>query len=148
MTTARFASLFTIAALLLFASPAVRPADAGQTKALKCAFAKQRAAVKVADSLLDCDRVALTTGSPISPACEDAAVARLRDRFSKIELKGGCTPNGDVGFVEQVVGRAVELLERQLQGACSLPGEQCTATNPPCCSGLCRAVIGQPGFCQ
>src|SRR5262249_17797386 len=100
---ARFASIVAIAAALLTASDAI-PAHAALSAALRCAFAKQRAALRETNALLSCDRRALETHTAVDPKCTDAAVAGLQHAFAIIEAKGGCVPSGDV----DVVGRNVD----------------------------------------
>ena len=78
MSTTRFASVLAIvAALLVLAGGS--PAYAGP-KALKCAFAKQMAAVQEADALLGCQRKAERNNTTVNPACTAAAIAALRRR--------------------------------------------------------------------
>ena len=148
MTFVRIASVAAIAASVLLAGgPA--PASAGMTKALTCAFAKQRAAVKKTEALLACERQALRAQTAVDPACTAAAAARFAEVFAKIELRGGCMPAGDAPVIESVADLCSERLAEQLQGACTLQGDACGGPAPPCCTGLvCKGTIGQPPSCQ
>jgi hypothetical protein len=148
MSIARIASFSAVAAMLLVAT-AAGPARAGVSDALKCAFAKQKLAVKETGALLACDRKALAAQTAVDPACTAAAVARFEAAFQKIEMKGGCAPAGDVDAVEFLVDRCTQPLEQELQGACQASGATCGLTDPPCCTGLrCGGVIGQPATCH
>ena len=146
MSISRFAFVVSMAALLL-AAPGAEPAHA-TSKALNCAFVKQRAAVKKESSLLACQRKALVSQTPIDPACVAAATAKLEDTFRKIEARGGCQPEGDIGIVTRVVDRCSQQLEQFLQGACTPTGGLCVEGAPPCCSGLCSGAIGQQAACR
>lgn len=149
MKIVRIAFACAVATLLVAAIAAPRPAHAGQSKALKCAFAKQRAAVKKIEALLDCEREALRQGVPVDPQCTAAAHDSFDARILKIEMRGGCQPAGDGPQVEFVADQCSERLAHQLQGQCGDPGEQCGGPAPPCCTGLvCRGVIGQPPVCS
>src|SRR5690606_22105612 len=85
MSLARFASFAaaTAVALTMVVTSTVRPADAGLTKALKCSFDKQRAAVRRAEALLDCRREALRANALIDAACVDRAMERFDAIFQK-----------------------------------------------------------------
>jgi hypothetical protein len=148
MSIARFASVVAVAVTLLVA-PAPQPAHAGLTKGLKCAFAKQRVALKTTGALLTCERKALTAQTPVDPTCIAVAIGRFEEAFRKIEMKGGCEPAGDADAIELIVDRCAQQLGQQLQGTCSASGEACGGGAPPCCTGLvCSGVIGQPPTCK
>lgn len=150
MSLARFASFAaaTAVALTVVVTSTVRPADAGLTKALKCSFDKQRAAVRRAEALLDCRREALRANALIDAACVDRAMERFDAIFQKIEARGGCAIEGDAPLVEEMVERFTRQLETQLQGSCAVQGDSCGGAAAPCCTGLvCRAIVGQPAFC-
>jgi hypothetical protein len=151
MSLARIASLAaaTAVALTLFVAPGAQPAHAGLNKALKCSFHKQRTAMRRAEAVLECQREALRMRAPIDPACVDAAKARFHEVFQMIEQKGGCAIEGDSPIVEEIVDRFTDLLETQLQGACTDQGELCGGGAAPCCTGLvCKGRIGQPAACS
>ena len=137
MSPARFVSVVAVAAALLVA-PAARPAHAGLSKGLKCAFAKQRVAVKKIDALLACERKARTAQTPVDPACTAAATARFETAFQRIEMRGGCEPSGDTVPVEQVADRCAEQLGLQLQGVCTMAGAPC--------GGNASALLPGPGL--
>jgi len=138
---ARFASIVVAAAALLTASDAI-PAHAALSSGLKCAFAKQRAALRELNALLSCDRKALETQTAVDPKCTDAAVAGLQHAFEAIEATGGCVPSGDVDVVGRDVDRCTQDIDQQLQGTCQASGAICGGSNPPCCTGLVCIVIG------
>src|SRR4051794_34832770 len=141
MSTARFASVVTIVAALLFVAGA-SPAHAGRSKALKCAFAKQLAALDEADALLACARQAARANAAIDPACTAAAIAARDDAFDDAEENGGCKPEGDADVIEQIVARFAKQLGQELQGTCGAAGSSCGMDDPPCCTGLvCSARI-------
>jgi hypothetical protein len=140
------AKLALVAALVLGASPGSALA---MTKALRCAFAKQRATVRYVDALLACDRSALTTQTPIDPACTLAATEHFDNAFQKAEMRGGCAITGDGPGIIQGVGRFVQQIEVQLQGSCSEAGDVCGGGAPPCCAGLvCSGPLGQDPTCH
>lgn len=148
MSARRFASIVALAAALLVTAPHTRPAYAGRSKALKCAFAKQQAALAEADALLACKRKALRANTAVDPDCTAAAVAGFEDAFQQIETRGGCAPTGDADVVGRIIDRCAQQLGFELQGACSASGQPCGATDPPCCAGLvCRAILGEQAFC-
>ena len=146
MSTTRFASATAlVATLLLLAGGA--PAHAGP-KALKCAFAKQLAAVEEADELLACQRKAERQNTTVNPACTAAATAALDAAFQQAEANGGCKPAGDADVVKQIVERFTTNVGQELQGSCSASGSTCGPDDPPCCTGLkCKAILGQPATC-
>lgn len=147
MSLARFASAIAIALTLLVAQ-APEPAHA-TPKALKCAFAKQRIAVKRASAILACHREALRQGSTVDQACITAAIDRFKDLFDKIELRGGCQPAGDGLIIGEIADRCATQILLPLQGSCSDVGAACAGGAPPCCSGLvCRGRVGGSATCQ
>ena len=145
---AKFASIVAVAAALLTAADLI-PAYAGLSNGLKCAFAKQHAALREANALLSCDRKALETQKSVDPKCTDAAVARLQHAFQTIETRGGCLPSGDADVVERDVDRCTQVIEQELQGTCLSSGAICSGSNPPCCTGLvCISFSGQLPTCN
>ena len=147
MSLARFASAVAVA-LTLLAIHAPPPADASP-KALKCAFAKQRIAVKRASAILACHREALRQESTVDQACITAAIDRFKDLFDKIEMRGGCQPTGDGLIIGEIADRCATQILLPLQGSCSEAGTACAGGAPPCCSGLvCRGRVGGSATCQ
>jgi hypothetical protein len=146
MSSARFAFVLAILAALLVLAGG-RPAYAGP-KALKCAFAKQAAAIQEADALLGCQRKAERQNTTVDPACTAAAIAALDAAFQQAEANGGCKPTDDADRVKASVDSFTTDIGQQLQGRCSASGSTCGNDDPPCCTGLqCKARIGQPPTC-
>jgi hypothetical protein len=147
MSLARFAFAVAVALTLLVAH-APQPAHA-TSKALKCAFDKQRVAVKRASAILACQRTALLRQTTVDQSCIAAAVERYKDAFGKIEMRGGCQPAGDGAIIGEIADRCAAQVLLPLQGSCTDMGMQCGGGAPPCCTGLvCRGVIGQTPTCQ
>ena len=116
--------------------------------AVACGFAKMHAALTASSSLNASFQHAITTGSDPDPTCDDAAHARLRTTFAKIDTKGGCSATGDEPSVEPLVDRFSEELAQELNGTCLPAGSPC-GNITPCCAGLVCTVttIGQPPVC-
>ena len=135
------------AGLLLFAPPAP-PAHAESTRALRCAFAKQRAMVRKISALLECEREALRTGTTVDPACTADAADKFASDFARAEARGGCVPAGDAAALEPVADECGADIFLQLQGSCTEAGQECGGGAPPCCTGLvCRGRIGSTPTC-
>ena len=116
--------------------------------AVACGFAKMHAALKASSSLNACFQHAITTGSDPDPTCVDAAHARLRTTFAKIDAKGGCSATGDAPSVELLVDRFSEELAQELNGTCLPAGSPC-GNITLCCAGLACTVtdLGQTPVC-
>lgn len=147
MSFIRFASAVAVAVTLLVAHA---PAPAHATpKNLKCAFDKQRIAVKRTSAILACHRTALQRERPVDQGCIVAAIDRFKDLFDRIESKGGCSPAGDGLVIGEIADRCATQILTPLQGSCSDVGMECGGGAPPCCTGLvCKGSIGQTPFCQ
>lgn len=140
------AKVALVAVLVLGAAPGSALA---MTRALRCAFAKQRATVRYVDALLACDRSALMTQTPIDPDCTLTATEHFDRAFQKAEMRGGCAIEGDGPGIIQGVGRFVQQIEVQLQGSCSGAGDVCGGGAAPCCTGLvCSGALGQDPTCH
>lgn len=136
-----------IAVVLLIAAWS-EPAHAGGRKALRCAFAKQRAVVHKIEAVLECERAALRTGASVDPSCLAAASAKLQADFERAELRGGCVPEGDVALFQEVAELCSERIVEPLQGACTDAGAECGGDAPPCCTGLvCRGTTRSAPVC-
>lgn len=147
MSLARFATAVAVAVTLLVVH-APAPADASP-KSLKCAFAKQRIAVKRTSAILACHREALRQERTVDQACITAAVDRFKELFDKIEMQGGCQPAGDGLIIGEIADRCARQIFLPLQGSCSEVGTPCAGDAPPCCSGLvCRGRVGGSASCQ
>jgi hypothetical protein len=141
MSLARFATAVAVAVTLLVVH-APAPAQASP-KSLKCAFDKQRIAVKRASAILACHREALRRQSTVDQACITAAIDRFKDLFDKIEMRGGCKPAGDGLIVGEIADRCAAQILLPLQGSCTEMGAVCGGGAPPCCTGLvCRGSVG------
>jgi hypothetical protein len=147
MSLARFASAVAIALTLLVVH-APEPAHA-LPKSLKCAFDKQRVAVKRTSAILACHRTALLRGAPVDQSCIVAAVNRHKAVIERIEMRGGCQPAGDGAIIGEIADRCATQILLPLQGSCTDMGLECGGGAPPCCTGLvCRGAIGQALTCQ
>ncbi len=143
-----FVRMTLAAAAALLALYAPTPAHADGTKALRCAFAKQRATVKRIDALLACERKALLAHTPVDQACTAAAEARFEEDFRKAEMRGGCVPEGDVAVLARIGDQCEQRIFLPLQGSCTEAGAQCGSGAPPCCTGLvCIGDIGSTPVC-
>jgi hypothetical protein len=138
----------SLAAGVLLLAPSAPPAHAGG-KALRCAFAKQRAVVRKIESVLECQREALRTGASVDPACTAAATAKLVESFTRAEMRGGCVPEGDVAGFQVVADQCSTRIGVPLQGTCTEAGEECGGGAAPCCTGLvCMgSTRGGPPVC-
>lgn len=146
MSLVRTVVLLAAGVLLLVSS--VPEAHAQSASALRCAFAKQRAVVRKINSLLECEREALRTGTTIDPACRADAAAKFASDFAKAEARGGCVPEGDATALEPLADQCSERIGVPLQGTCTEAGEDCGGGAAPCCTGLvCRGRIGSPATC-
>lgn len=147
MSLSRFTAAFAVATVLLVAT-APSPARAGLSPGLRCAFDKQRIAIKVTGMQLACQRAALLKLTPVDPACTDAATANLETAFLKIEAKGGCVAVGDGPGTAFAAERFAQQLASALSGTCLPAGSLCGGGPAPCCTGLvCRGALGQEPHC-
>jgi hypothetical protein len=139
----------SLAAGVLLLAPSAPPAHAGG-KALRCAFAKQRAVVRKIEAVLECQREALRIGASVDPACVAAADANLTAAFERAEMRGGCRPEGDAPVFQAVADLCSTRIVTPLQGTCTEQGEECGSGAPPCCTGLvCKgSVRGGPPVCS
>jgi hypothetical protein len=146
MSLARIIVSLAAGVLLLVSS--APPAHAAGAKALRCAFAKQRAVVRKIEALLDCEREALRTGASVDPACTAAADANLDAAFLRAETRGGCNPAGDAPVFQEIADQCSERIVVPLQGSCTEAGEECGGGAPPCCTGLrCIGRLGATAMC-
>jgi hypothetical protein len=146
MSLARFASVAAVAVTLLVVH-APHPAHA-TSRALKCAFDKQRVAVKRASAILACHREALRRETTVDPSCIAAAIERYTQLYAKIEIKGGCDPAGDGLVIGEIADHCAMQILQPLQGSCSDVGADCGGGAPPCCTGLvCQGAIGHTPVC-
>lgn len=139
-------TLAVVVALLLAAS--APPAHAAGRKALRCAFAKQRAVVHEVEAVLECRRTALRTGTSVDPACIAAASAKLEEDFTRAEMRGGCVPEGDLPLLQESAELCARRIGEPLQGSCTEAGDECGGGAPPCCTGLrCIGRLGATPVC-
>ena len=138
----------SVSAVALTMVLAVGASAARLDPAVACGFAKMHAALKASSSLNACFQHAITTGSDPDPTCVDAAHARLRTTFAKIDAKGECSATGDAPSVELLVDRFSEELAQELNGTCLPAGSPC-GNITPCCAGLVCTVttLEQPPVC-
>ena len=142
MSLARFTAVFAVATVLLVTT-APSPARAGLSPGLRCAFDKQKIAIKVTGMMMACQREALLKLTGVDPACIDAATAKLETAFLKIEATGGCVAVGDGPGIAFAAERFSGQLAGALAGTCLQAGDVCGGGPAPCCTGLvCRGVIG------
>ena len=123
------------------------PAAAAETPALRCGFAKMRAALKESSALNACFRRAIAAGTDADPACVDAAQAKLQATFDRLDASGGCSATGDAAGVDRLVDRFSVQLAQALNSQCVASGDPC-ADLTPCCSGVCNADIDHVPTCQ
>jgi hypothetical protein len=151
MHPARPPRLVALLAVLLAALAGVARAGDARDPAVKCAFAKMRAALAAADAVNACFRDAIVSGGGIPDAtCVDAAHARLAAAFQRIETRGACSVTGNVETGERLADRCAETLALALDPECLAEGAECGGSLTPCCAGLqCVGVLGQPSaFCR
>jgi hypothetical protein len=117
--------------------------------AVRCAFAKMRAALKKATALNVCLREALASNTAPDPACLDAVDARFHATFEKLDARGGCVLTGDANRIGRLVNQFSIDLVRGLDGTCLPAGSSCGGVLTPCCAGLsCEAEIGEDATCR
>ncbi|MBY0276057.1 hypothetical protein K2Z84_11985 [Candidatus Binatia bacterium] len=143
----RAASALAVVVALLLAASAPQAHAAGR-KALRCAFAKQRAVVHEIEAVLECRRAALRAGASVDPACIAAASAKLEEDFARAEMRGGCVPEGDLPVLQATADLCAQRIGEPLQGSCTEAGDECGGGSPPCCTGLrCIGRLGATPMC-
>ena len=133
----------SICLLLLAVVPITASVHAAVSPGVKCAAAKQKAAVKKIAAKLKCHQKAATTGDPVDSDCLAAAEEKFNAAVAKANAKGGCARTGDASAIEIAADRCVADIRTETPtepptcGATAYP--QCGGSCPP--GQQCQAII-------
>jgi hypothetical protein len=109
----------------------------GDGTPVKCAAAKQKAAVKKIGSKLKCYQKASANGVPVDQACLTAAETKFDAAIAKADAKGGCVVTGDQATIEGASDTCVQSILTLTPVTTTLPPTCETGSTYPQCGGTC-----------